>query len=68
MSELFTGSERCLFQSSREFHTAPGNVVMTAEIMPHPVMLLCGRLPQERVCAEYLIDKSGGRKGFITVH
>lgn len=37
-AESCAGSESCLFQSPGGFHSASGNVVMTAELMQHPVM------------------------------
>lgn len=66
VAERHTGSESCLTGSSREFHSAPGNTVTMAELMQHPVMMLCGCSPQELlcvcvcVCPESLTKEEGG--------
>lgn len=67
IAESYAGSESCLFQSPGELHLAPDNVVMPAELMQHPVMLLCVRFPQELfVCVCEEVQRKGRR--VITVH
>lgn len=45
IEDLWAGSQSCLFPNPRDFHSDPGNIVMTAELMQHPVMVLCVCFP-----------------------